>query len=121
MARLLVIDDDDQFREMLREMLIREGYQVETAPEGETGIRLYRNAPFDLIITDIIMPEKEGVETIMELKRNFPEVKIIAVSGGGQIGPRDYLEMAKKLGADRTFSKPLLRVELLDAVKEVLE
>ena len=121
MTRILVIDDDDQFRGMIREILVREGYEVVDAPNGKEGIRRYQEEPADLIITDIIMPEKEGVETIMELNRNFPDVKIIAISGGGRIGPEEYLHMAKKLGAQRTFAKPVGREELLKGVREVLK
>jgi len=117
---ILVIDDDDQFRGMLREMLERAGYEVADAPNGKEGIRLYRENPADLVVTDIIMPEKEGIETIMDLRREFPEVKIIAMSGGGRIDPEEYLHMAEKLGAKRTFAKPVEREELLKAVGEVL-
>ncbi len=119
MPFILVIDDDDQFRTMLREMLERAEYEVADAPNGKEGIRLYRENPADLVITDIIMPEKEGIETIMELKRDFPDVKIIAISGGGQIDPEKYLYMAGRLGAKRTFAKPVEREELLKAVGEL--
>jgi PAS domain S-box-containing protein len=117
---ILVIDDDDQFRGMLRETLEHAGYDVADAPNGKEGIRLYRENPADLVITDIIMPEKEGIETIRELKRDFPEVKIIAISGGGRIGPDSYLKMAKGLGAQRTLTKPLERDELLKTVRELI-
>jgi len=120
MARLLIIDDDDQFRGMLRHMLEREGYEIVDAPNGKEGIRRYREDPADLIITDMLMPEKEGVETIMELKRDFPDVKIIAISGGGRIGPEEYLYVAKKIGALQTLTKPIGREELLKAVREIL-
>jgi DNA-binding NtrC family response regulator len=121
MARILVIDDDVQILEMLRQTLEREGYEVIGSLDGKEGIRLYREAPTDLIITDIVMPEKEGIETIMELKRDFPDVKIIAISGGGRIGPEDYLRIAKKLGAMHTFTKPIGREELLGVVRELLK
>ena len=120
MPLILVIDDDDQVRGMLREMLGRAGYEVADAPNGKEGIRLYRQNPADLVITEIIMPEKEGIETIMDLRREFPGVKIIAMSGGGSIGPEDYLYMARRLGANRTFAKPLERDELLKAVGELI-
>ena len=121
MARILVIDDDIQILEMLRQTLEREGYEVVDAHDGKEGMRLYREAPTDLIITDLIMPEKEGVETIMELKRDFPDVKIIAISGGGRVGPENYLRIAKKLGAMHTFTKPVQRQDMIKAVKELLE
>ena len=120
MARILIIDDDVQILDMLRQTLEREGYEVVDAPNGKEGIRLYREDPADLIITDIIMPEKEGIEIIVELKRDFPNVKIIAISGGGQIGSEEYLRIAKGLGALRTFTKPVEREELLGAVQELI-
>jgi len=121
MDTILIIDDDNQFRAMLRQMLEREGYKVVDAPDGKEGIRIYRVKPTDLIITDIIMPEKEGIETIMELRREFPDVKIIAISGGGHLGPAEYLKIAKGLGAQYTLSKPFEREELLEAVRELFK
>ncbi len=120
-SRILVIDDDAQFCGMLREALESAGYRVTDAQNGEEGMRLYREDPADLVIMDIIMPEKEGVETIMDLRREFPEVKIIAISGGGHIGPETYLEMAEKVGAQRTLSKPFEREELLSMIREMLD
>ena len=117
---ILVIDDDDQFRGMLRETLEHAGYEVTDAPNGKEGIRLFRENPADLVITDLIMPEKEGIETIKELRQEYSEVKIIAMSGGGRIGPDSYLKMAKGLGALRTLTKPIEREELLRAIREVL-
>jgi DNA-binding NarL/FixJ family response regulator len=84
------------------------------------SIKLYRANPTDLIITDLIMPEKEGIETIMELKKDFPDVKIIAISGGGRSKPESYLNLAKQLGAKRVFPKPIDREELLNAIRELL-
>jgi len=121
MARILIIDDEIQVRTMLRQMFEREGHEVIDAPDGKVAISLHREEPTDLIITDLIIPEKEGIETIIELRRDFPEVKIIAMSGGGYIGPEDYLKMAKGLGAKCTFSKPIKREELLKAVRELLD
>ena len=121
MARILLIDDDEQVLDMLYESLTREGYDVLRASNGEQGLRLYRQEPVDLIITDIIMPEKEGLETIIELRQDFPDVKIIAISGGGRIGTKDYLHLAKIFGVQRTFTKPVAREQLLDAITELLE
>lgn len=120
MARILVIDDDEQIRIMFRNMLERDGYEVICASNGKEGIRLYRENPADLIITDLIMPEKDGMEIIMELKRDFPEVKLIAVSGGGHIKPDEYLSIANLLGAQCSFTKPFERDEILKAVKELM-
>ena len=121
MKRILVIDDDMQMRQMLRQTLERQGYEVIDAPDGKEGMRLYHQAPTDLIITDIIMPEKEGIETIVELRRDFPDVKIIAISGGSRgLNKEYYLNLTKKLGALFTFAKPFDRKELLEAIQELL-
>jgi CheY-like chemotaxis protein len=120
MARILVIDDDEQVLDMLYESLTREGYDVLRASNGEQGLRLYREGSVDLIITDLIMPEKEGIETIIELRQDFPDVKIIAISGGGRTGTKDYLHMAKIFGVQRTFTKPVAREQLLDSIRELI-
>jgi DNA-binding NtrC family response regulator len=121
MGRIIVVEDDKSVRELLREILKRVGHEVVDAGNGKEAIALYKSAPADLVITNILMPEKEGLETIQELRRQDPDVKIIAISGGGQIGPADYLEVARRFGAMRTFSKPFDRKELLKAVDELLE
>ena len=121
MARILIIDDDDQFRTMLRKMLEKAGYNdIEEAGNGSIGMKLFRQNPFDVVITDIIMPDKEGIEMITELRRDYPQIKIIAMSGGGRVGPHGYLEMAKYLGAGRTLTKPFKQSDLIDAVQELL-
>jgi CheY-like chemotaxis protein len=120
MALILIIDDDVQIRAMLRRILGRAGYEVVEAPDGRQGIRLHRQQPADLIITDIIMPEKEGIETIMELRHDFPGLKILAISGGGREPPDEYLQMAKSFGAQRTLAKPFGPKDLLKAVGELL-
>ncbi|MGD8764646.1 MAG: response regulator [Desulfobacteraceae bacterium] len=121
MGRVLVIDDEPQIRSMLRMMLERAGHEVEEAPDGIEGIRIYRNNPADLIISDLIMPNKDGIGMIIELKKEFPDVKIIAMSGGGLNKPEGYLEGAKKLGAQRTLTKPIDRDELLRTVSDTLK
>ena len=121
MKRILVIDDDVQMRQMLKQMLERQGYEVIDAPDGKEGLKLYRQAPTDLIITDIIMPEKEGVETIIELKRDFPDVKIIAISGGSRgLDAHNCLSYVKGLGVSHIFTKPFEHTELLEAIQELL-
>ncbi|MCP3956154.1 MAG: response regulator [Desulfobacterales bacterium] len=120
MARILIIDDDTHVLSTLRKMLEREGYEVVEASDGKIGLRLYRENPTDLIITDLIMPEKEGLETIMELRRDFPDVKIIAISGGARNNPTTYLSLAENLGAQYIFSKPVNRKEFLKAVQDLL-
>ncbi|MGD9182468.1 MAG: response regulator [Desulfobacterales bacterium] len=121
MARILIIDDEPQIRSMLRLMLERVGYEIAEAPDGIEGIRKYRENPADLIITDLIMPNKDGIGMIIDLKKEFPKVKIIAMSGGGVNRPEGYLDGAKKLGATRTLTKPIDRDEMLKAVKETLK
>ena len=121
MARILIIDDESQIRSMLRLMLERVGYEVVEAPDGIEGIRQYREKPADLIITDLIMPNKDGIGMIIDLKKEFPNVKIIALSGGGVNRPEGYLDGAKKLGASCTLTKPIDREEMLMAVKDTLK
>jgi DNA-binding response OmpR family regulator len=119
MKRVLIIDDDAQFRLMLRRTLEKEGYEVFDAPDGQQGLFSYRQLQTDLVITDIIMPEKEGIETILDLRREFPSVKIIAISGGGRNSPGDYLTLANKLGAQVTMEKPLNRMRLLEEINHL--
>ena len=121
MARIIVIDDEQQVRTTLREILEHEGYEVTEAADGAEGMKLFREEPADLVVTDMIMPNKEGMETIMDLRREFPEVKIIAISGGGRIGPESYLEVAEGFGAMRIFTKPFDIEEFLVAIRELLE
>jgi CheY-like chemotaxis protein len=121
MGRIMVVEDDSAVRQLLREILERQGHEVWDARNGKEAMELYKSSPADLIITNILMPEKEGLETIQELRREDPDIKIIAISGGGQIGPADYLEVARRFGATRTFSKPFDRKELLKTVDELLE
>lgn len=121
MAKILLVDDEDYIRAMLTEALEDEGYSVETAADGKQAVALYTKADFDLVVTDIVMPEQEGIQTILELRKHNPRVKVIAMSGGGRIRSDDYLELAKKLGAINTFSKPLDLDEFLAAVKAAVE
>ncbi len=120
MARILVIDDNEDFRDMLCTMLEREGYEVIMAEDGQKGIDHLRKTPSDLVISDIVMPNKEGIETIIELHKDYPEIKIIAISGGGRGDAKGYLEAAKLFGAHRIFPKPFAIDELLEAIKELL-
>ncbi|OGV39711.1 MAG: hypothetical protein A2020_08790 [Lentisphaerae bacterium GWF2_45_14] len=121
MPKLLIIDDEEDIREMLQIMFTRAGYEAVTASNGAEAARLLEaGVKIDLIITDVVMPEVDGIATIIESKKKCPEMKIIAISGGGVIPPETYLEMAEKLGASRTFTKPLQIKEVLNAVKELL-
>lgn len=120
MAKILIIDDDAQVREMVALVLTRAGHEVTQAQDGDAGLKLARATSFKVVVTDIVMPNKEGLETIVELRREAPEVKIVAISGGGRIAPSDYLSIAKRLGADRVFAKPVERKALLEAVAELV-
>ncbi len=115
---VLIIDDDEDIRFILRRALESAGYQVREASDGAAGLKRFREQRPDLVMTDIIMPEREGVETIMALRKESPETAIIAMSGGGGA---DYLEMAIKLGAVRAFSKPFSLAAVVGAVYEILE
>ncbi|MBN2525524.1 MAG: response regulator [Deltaproteobacteria bacterium] len=119
MTRILVIDDDVQVCTMLERFFARKGYEVDVAYDGFQGITKFHPEKTNLVITDLVMPEKEGIETVMELRSRHPDVKIIAISGGGRVGPESYLEIARELGAQRTFEKPVDFDELLGAVEEL--
>ena len=119
MKRILVIEDDDSVRKLIRRILEGAGYTVLEAPDGVQGVQTYREQRPDLVLTDIFMPGKEGLETILELGLLDPEVRIIAVSGGGNMGILNPLPMAAKLGALRTLSKPFSGKELVDLVEEI--
>jgi DNA-binding response OmpR family regulator len=120
MARILIIDDNAQLREMLNLMLTQAGHEVVEAAGGADGVRLYREKPTDLVIVDILMPEKGGLETIVELKKDFPKAKMIGISGGFQKKTDDSKTLAELLGVERTLSKPFASEELLKAVREIL-
>ncbi len=119
-ARVLVVDDDPVFRELLLCFLEDANYQVDTVINGFQAVESYRVNPADLVIMDIVMPDKEGLETIIELRKKYPEVKIIAISGGGSHGPEDYLDSARLLGVKFTFAKPFEMTDLLESVKELI-
>jgi len=120
MARILVVDDEELARFTLRDILEGEGHEVTEASNGNEAIASQNANPFDLIITDIIMPEKEGVETIVEMKQDYPDLKIIAISGGGRTRNLDFLKLAKDFGANAILSKPFSEEELLDHVRSCL-
>jgi CheY-like chemotaxis protein len=120
MARILIIDDDAQVRDVMRRMLEREGYAVDVACDGYEGIRSFSENRPDLVITDILMPGMGGVETVMELRLLAPDVKVIAMSGGDQIAPEYYLQVIKNFDTLHEMKKPIMREELLQAVRSVL-
>lgn len=120
MASILLIDDDESLRNTIAEVLRRAGYTVDTAPDGKPGLALYRAALHDLIITDIVMPELEGLELMEALRRASPRPRVIAMSGDSKFSESIYLPVAEKLGAHRTLLKPIHPDALLRTVAEVL-
>ncbi len=120
MASILIIEDDQPFRLALKENLIIRGYDVSDACNGLEGINKFISNRPDLIVMDIIMPEKEGIETIREIKRDYPSAKIIAISGGGTLGPEHYLKVALAIGADRAIKKPFRTDHLVGSIEELL-
>jgi len=119
LPRILLIEDDDQLRTMLRQVLTESGYQVSEAQNGEQGLEQYAAAPVDVVVTDILMPRKDGVETIRELLRRDPAIRIIAMTG--LRGTYSRLPAAEYLGARATLVKPFHVRELLDAIEGLLE
>lgn len=120
MARILVIDDEPTVRRYFARVLELAGYDVDVAENGREGMRMFRAHRPDLVITDILMPESDGIETITELKKDFPDTKIIAISGGGAVGPAGYLKAAELLGANVVLEKPIKATQLREAVNEIL-
>ncbi|HEX6132828.1 MAG TPA: response regulator [Longimicrobiales bacterium] len=120
MASVLIIDDDDAVRGLLRAALERAGHRVAEGRDGAEGMSLYRRAPADLVITDVFMPGQDGIETIQQLREEFPQSRILAISGGTMTGATGPLTDAKLLGADATLAKPFTIDRLADAVRELL-
>ena len=121
MPRILVIDDEPLLRSTVVTILTREGFSVDEASDGQVGIAMCHKDPPDVVITDIFMPNKDGIEVVMELKRSCPRTKIIAVTGGGQRRMMEIVPAAKSLGADHILHKPFERESLLAAVNAALE
>lgn len=121
MSSILVIDDDAAVRQVVSEMLRLSGHEVTSAENGRVAIERLGDEHFDLIITDLIMPEQEGIETIAEIRRRDADVPIVAISGGGRLGPGDYLETARYLGANASLAKPFGRQELITVVDSLLD
>lgn len=118
--RALVIDDDELVRETIVAILKSVELDVTAACDGEEGVQLFEAGATDLVITDILMPNKEGIETITELRAQDKKVKILAISGGGQVAGPKYLKLAEKMGADRTLPKPFTPQQVLTIVNELL-
>lgn len=121
MPSVLVVDDEDQVRQLIRETLELAGYDVEEACDGKEGLERYRTKPADLVIMDILMPDQDGLESIMTLHREFPQSRVIAITGGSDtIGILNFLDVARMFGARRTLKKPFDVKTLVAVVAEEL-
>ena len=120
MARILVVDDEPSMRDLVALVLELDKHDVVTARDGNTALEEIEKTEFDLVITDLVMPDREGIETIINLRKSRPGLKVIAMSGGGFGSAGDYLEIAASVGAARTLAKPFSNDQLLKTVREVL-
>ncbi|HKQ36162.1 MAG TPA: response regulator [Nitrospiraceae bacterium] len=122
MSSILVVDDEDQIRHLIRKTLEQAGYHITEACDGKEALQQYRLAPADLVIMDILMPNQDGLETTVALRREFPDVKVIVITGGSDmIGMLNFLDVAKMLGAHSTLQKPFEMKTLLDTVQAELQ
>jgi CheY-like chemotaxis protein len=120
MSDILVADDDSMVRDVLRQILEKQGWTVAEASNGREAIEMFRKQPCQLLITDILMPEDDGYETCLQLKRKYQSLKVIAISGGDFLLPGKYLALAHGIGVDRTFAKPFKSAEIISAVRELI-
>jgi len=120
MPGVLIVEDEKELREMLSVSLTRRKYTVLEAENGKDAIAHFKPSITDLVVTDLIMPEEDGLKVIMKLRELKPSIKIIAISGGGKAGPGSYLSLAKALGADAIYSKPFSINDLVSKIEELL-
>ncbi len=120
MPRILLVDDDDMSRQAVHRMLERAGFTVESTGNGHQAIESYKAGEIDLVITDLIMPEVDGLEIIQEIRRKDPAAKILAISGGGRVQAEEYLSVARKFGAVEVLPKPFASQDLKAAVDRAL-
>lgn len=121
MARILVVDDDTMVRTTIRAGLLRAGHAVLEAGDGEEAIGVLQKAEVDLVVSDIVMPEVDGIGLLLKLRKQFPQLRVIVISGGGRMQNVDFLRMAQTLGADRVLAKPFTPDQLQKAVQAVLD
>jgi DNA-binding response OmpR family regulator len=121
MAGILIVEDEKELREMLRLALIRRKHTVLEAANGKEAITHFKPSVTDLVVTDLIMPEEDGLKVIIKLREIKPSLKVIAISGGGKAGPASYLNLARALGADAIYTKPFSINELLSKIEELLK
>lgn len=120
MKRILVIDDDEKIRTVFSRFLGRYGYAVDCAADGKKGLDQLEAEPPDLVITDIMMPEADGLEVVLSMRGKHPDIPVIAISGGMHSAPLDFLPMVKKFGAVKVFYKPVELEKLLEGIRELL-
>ncbi len=121
MSAILLVEDDKELREMLKIALLRKDYTVLEADNGKEAIIHFKPGVTDLVVTDLVMPEEDGLKVIMKIKELKPGIKIIAISGGGKAGPASYLNLARALGADAVSSKPFSINEMIRKIEELLK
>jgi len=121
MAGILLVEDDKDLREVLKISLSRRGFKVFEAENGKEAIIRFKPSITELVVTDLIMPEEDGLKVIMQCREKKPALKIIAISGGGKAGPASYLNLAKALGADAIFSKPFSLNDLISKIEDLLD
>ena len=120
MSHILVVEDSEDLRYIIKDILKKAGHEVSEACDGSEVAALLTGKPIDLVVTDILMPEQEGIQTILQIRRSNPDIKIIGMSGGGAGGAEHYLEMAREFGANATMLKPFKKTQLLELVDELL-
>lgn len=121
MPGVLLVEDDKELREMLKMSLLRRNFTVLEAENGKAAITHFKPLITDLVVTDLIMPEEDGLKVVIKLKELKPSIKIIAISGGGKVGPGSYLNLAKALGADAIYSKPFSINDLIAKIEQLLD
>jgi DNA-binding response OmpR family regulator len=121
MPGVLIVEDDKELREMLKLSLLRRNFTVLEAENGKAAITHFKPLITDLVVTDLIMPEEDGLKVVIKLRELKPSIKIIAISGGGKVGPGSYLNLAKALGADAIYSKPFSINELIAKIEQLLD
>lgn len=120
MPGVLIVEDDNELREMLKMMLLRRNFTVLEAENGKAAITHFKPLLTDIVVTDLIMPEEDGLKVLIKLRELKPSIKIIAISGGGKVGPGSYLNLAKALGADAIYSKPFSLNDLVAKIEQLL-
>jgi DNA-binding NtrC family response regulator len=121
MKSILVVEDDDAYRRSLEQILTKSGFATVEAANGREALSIYNPETFDAVVLDLIMPDVEGIETLTKLRRASPDIRVLAISGGGQIGAKDYLDMASKLGAKETLAKPFTAEAFIGALHRILD